>query len=54
MNVLVNLIDSLSMIGLEYGTTFLTIQILADFEIKYLSLLESYDNNFAIPRPFGL
>ena len=48
MQVSVNLIDSLSITGLEYGTTFLAIQILADFEIKYLSLPESYDNNFAI------
>ena len=44
-----NLIDSLSITGLEYGTTFLAIQILADLEIKYLSLPESDDNNFAIP-----
>ena len=49
MNVLVNLIDSLPITGLEYGTTFLAIQILADFEIKYLPLPESYDNDFAIP-----
>ena len=42
------MIDSLSITGLEYGTTFLAIQILADFEIKYLSLPESYDTNFAI------
>ena len=41
--------DSLSITGLEYGTTFLAIQILADFEIKYPSLPESYDYNFAIP-----
>ena len=47
--VSVNLIDSLSITGLEYGTTFLAIQILADMEIKYLSLPERYDNNFAIP-----
>ena len=49
MQVSVNLIDSLSITGLEYGTTFLGIQILADFEILYLSLPESYDNNFAFP-----
>ena len=49
MQVSVNLIESLSITGLEYGTTFLGIQILADFEIMYLSLPESYDNNFALP-----
>ena len=49
MQVSVNLIDSLSITGLEYGTTFLGIQILADFEIMYLSLPESYANNFALP-----
>ena len=41
--------DSLSMTGLEYETTFLAIQLFADFEIEYLSLPESYDNNFVIP-----
>ena len=49
MQVSVNLIDRLSITGLEYGITFLATQIFADFEIKYLSLPESYDNNFAIP-----
>ena len=49
IKVSVNLIDSLSITGLEYGTSFLAIQIYADFEIKYLSLPESYDNHFAIP-----
>ena len=43
------MIDSLSITGLEYGTTFLAIQLFADFEIEYLSLPESYDNNFVIP-----
>ena len=43
MYVSVNLIDSLSITGLEYGITFLVIQILADFEIIYLSLPEGYD-----------
>jgi len=43
------LIDSLSITSLEYRTTFSAIQISADFEIKFLSLQESYDNNFAIP-----
>ena len=43
------MIDSLSMTGLEYGTTFLAIQLFADFEVEYLSLPESYDNNFVIP-----
>ena len=41
--------DSLSNTGLEYGTTFLAIQLFADFEIEYLSLTERYDNHFAIP-----
>ena len=45
----VNLIDSLSITGLEYGTTFLAVQLFADFEIEYVSLPESYDNNFVIP-----
>ena len=49
MYVSVNLIDSLSITGLEYGTTFLAIQIFVDFETKYLSLPESYNNNFATP-----
>ena len=49
IQVSVNLIDSLLITSLEYGTTFLAIQLYADFEIKYLPLPESYDNNFAIP-----
>ena len=49
IQVSVNLIDSLLITSLEYGTTFLAIQLFADFEIKYLPLPESYDNNFAIP-----
>ena len=49
MQVSVNLIDSLSITGLEYGTTFFAIQILTDFEIIDLSLPQSYDNNFALP-----
>ena len=48
MKVSVNLIGSLLITGLEYRTAFLATQIFADFEIKYLSLPESYDNNFAI------
>ena len=43
MQVSVNLIDRLSITGLEYGITFLPIQMFADFEIKYLSLPESYE-----------
>ena len=49
MQVSVNLIDRLSITGLEYGITFLATQIFADVETKYLSLPESYDNNFGIP-----
>ena len=48
IEVSVKLIDSLSITGLEYGTTFLAIQLFADFEIEYLSLPESNDN-FLIP-----
>ena len=40
---------SFSQFDWQLGTTFSAIQILADLEIKYLSLPESYDNNFAIP-----
>ena len=48
------LIDSLSISGCEYVTTFLAMQILADFEVKYLPLPERYDLNFSVSLSLNL
>ena len=40
-----DVIDSLSINGREYVTTFLAIEICSNFKVKYLPLPERYDNN---------